>query len=118
MNMKVKAKEDLGAQDAKESLLQSLIERTRRGEVLSNDDVQRELELVGLRERTWLTQRDEKEMVRASDVSWKEALLGRTRRRSDAEEEKDAMDTWASCEYNKESLGLIFARQHIAPTDV
>ena len=73
-----------------------MIERVRRGEELGEEEIRRDMEMVGLRKRTGLTMDESREMRVTADVGWFEALFGRKRRRRDTEEEEEkAMDEWA-----------------------
>jgi len=77
------------------SVLEGLIERHKRGERVSGDEVQRELEMVGLRERL-LTKPEEGE---GGDVGWLKAIFGRKGVRDDEDDkqriEDEAVEEWA-----------------------
>lgn len=91
--------EELGRCEAKESVLESMIARVRQGEELEDREIRRDMEMVGLRERTALTQSEADEMRDTADVTWIETLFGRKRRRRDpAAEEKAAVDEWVESE--------------------
>ncbi len=89
------AAEDMARKDAQVSVLEGLVKRAQRGE-LGEDEAQRELEMVGLRERSGqgdaeIPERD------ALDVSWWEVLLGRQRGRKTVEEQEEAARAeWAA----------------------
>jgi hypothetical protein len=77
------------------SVLSGLISRLKKRENVSNDEIQRELEMVGLRERV-LT----KEEIEGGDVGWFKAIFGRRGVQEDVEEvEEDAVAAWARGEY-------------------
>ena len=74
-----------------------MISRVGKGEVLSAEEIRKDMEMVGLRERTALTLREVGEIRDTADVGWNEALFGRKRRRKVSEEEdQKAVDEWAS----------------------
>lgn len=101
LRIRQQAEEELGAVNAQISVLEDLVQRTRTGEVLSDEALRKELELVGLRERTRLTETEEERMARTKDVSWGEALLGRKGKITDEQdgkqEERDERE-WAAGE--------------------
>jgi len=103
LRIRQQAEEELGAVNAQISVLEDLVQRTRQGEVLSEEALRKELELVGLRERTRLTETEEERMARTKDVSWAEALLGRKGKIADEDlqdgkqEERDERE-WAAGE--------------------
>jgi hypothetical protein len=77
------------------SVLSGLISRLKKRENVSNDEIQRELEMVGLRERVLTT-----EEIEAGDVGWFKAIFGRRGVQEDVEEvEEDAVAAWAKGEY-------------------
>jgi hypothetical protein len=88
----------MAKQQARVSVLEGLMQRTRDGEVLREEEVQRELEMVGLRERTVLTRHVEDELAIA-DVGWWEVIFGKKRQRNVEEEEKKAIDEWAQSRF-------------------
>ncbi|KAI9639521.1 uncharacterized protein MKK02DRAFT_29563 [Dioszegia hungarica] len=86
------SKESADRSDAKISALQDLLTRARAGEVMSEEEIQRRLELVGVRERRKVDVSGEgREEVR--DVGWREAIFGRRAVRSEKEEEE--VEDWA-----------------------
>jgi hypothetical protein len=91
------SREELDKCQAQISVLSGLITRLKKRENVSNDEIQRELEMVGLRERV-LT----KEEIEGGDVGWFKAIFGR-RGVSDVDEveevEEDAVAAWAKGEY-------------------
>lgn len=95
--MRVGAKEELDKSQAQISVLEGLIERFKKGERVGGDEIQRELEMVGLRERL-LTKPEEGE---GGDVGWVKALFGRRGVKDDqsAEDkeriEEEAVEEWA-----------------------
>lgn len=91
--------------NAQISVLESLIRRVRDGSVLSDDDVRRELEMVGLRERTTLTETEEERLERTKDVTWREALFGRKSDRTPEQEENRAVEEWSNSEHLSRDLG-------------
>lgn len=90
------SREELDKCKAQISVLSGLITRLKKWEVISGDEIQRELEMVGLRERV-LT----KEEIEGGDVGWFKAIFGR-RGVSDTdsdgydkeEAEEDAVAAW------------------------
>lgn len=67
----------MGRSQGRESVLRRLIERFQNGEVVSDKEIRRELEMVGLRERTSLTADVTEELAELREVSWLEVFLGR-----------------------------------------
>jgi hypothetical protein len=63
---------------------EGLAERFRAGEDVSDEDIRRELEMVGLRERTALTLPLEDDVTELRDVSWFEVFLGRRKKAEEA----------------------------------
>ena len=84
--MRQQAEIDLGLVNAQISVLEQLIAKTRAGENLSDAEVLRELQMVGLRDRAQLSEEDDATRSLVKDVTWKEALLGR-KRKLDSESE-------------------------------
>ncbi|CAD6578389.1 MAG: hypothetical protein TREMPRED_002168 [Tremellales sp. Tagirdzhanova-0007] len=90
------SRQELGKCEAQMTVLESMIKRVRGGEVLGDDEMRRDMEMVGLREKTRLTQEEAEKMGSTADVGWRETLLGRKKRRRDAaEEDKRAVQEWA-----------------------
>ncbi|TYJ55692.1 hypothetical protein B9479_003596 [Cryptococcus floricola] len=88
--------ESLSRQKAKISVLGDLIARIRNGEDVSEEEMQREMEMVGLRERTALTLGLDKELKEAENVGWREVLLGKTAQSEEqAAREEKAIEEWA-----------------------
>ena len=90
------SREELDKTRAQISVLNGLITRFRNKERVAGDEVQRELEMVGLRERV-LTQPVEGE---GGDVGWFKAIFGRKGVQDDGGEgeqevEEDAVVAWA-----------------------
>ena len=75
MRLRIEIKEDEARIGAKISVLEALLERTRRGEHVRPEEVRREFEMVGLRQRRVRT--DDDGRVEAKDVGWREAIFGR-----------------------------------------
>lgn len=69
------------------SVLQALVDRTRRGEDVRVEEVRRELEMVGLRQRRGRGEEDGR--VDAKDVGWREAIFGRRQRVGEGEGESE-----------------------------
>ncbi|KAL1411368.1 hypothetical protein Q8F55_002324 [Vanrija albida] len=80
------AEEEQARAHAQESVLLGLAQRFRDGEDVSDTDIRRELEMVGLRERTALTLPLEADELR--EVSWFEVFLGRRKPKAEDAEEK------------------------------
>ncbi|KAK4687577.1 hypothetical protein P7C73_g2544, partial [Tremellales sp. Uapishka_1] len=72
------------------SVLQGLIARYQRGEKVQESEVQRELEMVGLREREVGT-REVPTINVAEDVGWRDVIFGKRRKK---EEAKTAREEW------------------------
>ncbi len=75
----------MGVIKAQISVLEDLIRRTQGGENIAEEEVHRQLEMVGLRERLSLTNGEEELRRVAKDVSWGEALFGRRKIREEEE---------------------------------
>lgn len=107
LRIRIKSKEDLDKVNAKVTVLEGLIGRIRNGERVGDDEVQRELEMVGLRERR-LTTEEEGEVSEGGDVGWMEAIFGRKKRRKEDEDER-AVEEWAkgesACHLGRISIG-------------
>lgn len=89
LRMRIQSQEEMGIANAQISVMESLVERVKRGEVISDDEVRKEMEMVGLRERTALTEGLAGAMERTKDVTWGEALLGRKVKPVEGEAEVD-----------------------------
>lgn len=100
LRIRVSGPEEENAAKAQISVLESLIERERQGANLTNEEIRRELEMVGLREKTHLTADSEERRgwKGGNTVSWGEALFGRRHQRSEEEEEKRANEDWTTGE--------------------
>lgn len=73
--------------DRQEDMVRRLQGRVRRGEQIGDEELQRELELIGLREKQVMMGSSE---LRAPDASWKQVLLGQKKNKKKAKESKDA----------------------------
>lgn len=91
LRIRIRSKEEHDKAGAQISVLQGLIARYERGEVVDAVEVQRELEMVGLRTRTVLTV--DEDIQEGKDVSWTEAIFGRRRKKAD--EDEKTVDEWA-----------------------
>ena len=98
LRLRMQSRQELDMADAQISILESLIRRVSGGEVLSDERLRKELEAVGLRERTSLTKEDESEMLKARDVGWGEALFGRKDSSKRESESEVTADEWAQSE--------------------
>ncbi|WVQ67706.1 uncharacterized protein L199_005910 [Kwoniella botswanensis] len=87
LRIRISSKEELDKQKAKITVLSDLVEQLRNGKIIGEDDIQRELEMVGLRERTVLSQKVEVEDTK--DVRWTEVLFGKKREMKDEVEEDE-----------------------------
>jgi hypothetical protein len=104
------SKEELDKTKAQISVLTGLIQRLKKREVVSGEEIRRELEMVGLRERV-LTTPEEGE---GGDVGWFKAIFGRRGVRDESENEsgsqeeveEDAVAAWARGEYSVSSYVL------------
>jgi hypothetical protein len=96
LQIRIRSRDELGKCRAQESVLKGMIERVGKGEELGEEEMRRDMEMVGLRERTGLTRDKFVEWRDTADVGWVEALFGRKKRRKDpVEEERNAADEWA-----------------------
>lgn len=108
LRTRTKAKEDAAKASAQSSVLEGLISRLRQGERVPPDEIDRELEMVGLKERTVLsavgaarTTQDEERpggeaeaaLAESGQVGWRETIFGRKRRRPEVDEER-AEEAW------------------------
>ncbi|WOO81232.1 uncharacterized protein LOC62_03G004756 [Vanrija pseudolonga] len=84
MRARKQAEEEQARAGAQESVLTGLADRFRAGEDVSDEDIRRELEMVGLRERTALTLPLEDDVTELRDVSWFEVFLGRRKKAEEA----------------------------------
>lgn len=101
LRVRKRSEADTARSDAQESVLLGLIERFRAGEVVPDLEIRRELEMVGLRERTVATEGMTVEEMR--EVSWWEVLRGRREQRAKREErmgggEDEAVEEWSKSE--------------------
>lgn len=91
------SKEMQSRSEAKISVLESLLGRTRAGEALTEEEVERQLEMVGLRERRTGDLGEKREDIR--DVGWMEAIFGRKGRDQvvdkTAKEDEEDVAAWA-----------------------
>ena len=76
------------------SVLQGLVDRVRLGEDVSDSELRRELEMVGLRERMQVHGEVVGEL---KDLSWREVILGR-RRDDKASDDEEAVREWVKGE--------------------
>lgn len=90
---------------ARVSILEGLVGRLREGHQLSDKEIDRELEMVGLKERpsvaptTEAADDDVESLQEAGTVSWKAMLLGRKRSKLGVkEQEEKAEQEWAESE--------------------
>lgn len=90
MRLRIEIQEDEARIGAKISVLQTLLDRTRKGETLVPEEIRREFEMVGLRQRRGRT--EEEVRADASDVGWREAIFGRRRKDGDGEAKADVED--------------------------
>ena len=90
MRLRIEIQEDEARIGAKISVLQTLLDRTRKGETLVPEEIRREFEMVGLRQRRGRT--EEEARADAKDVGWREAIFGRRRKEVDAEAEAEVED--------------------------
>jgi hypothetical protein len=104
MQVRTHTKEDLARKDAQMTVLENIIGKYKRSMELSTpmdeDEVERELQMVGLRERTRpdLLSRTGKdgmenplveEFIEGRSVTWKEVLFGRKTAKLTEEEQED-----------------------------
>ena len=95
LQIRIRSKEEMARCDAQISVLKGLIDKIGRGLDLSDSGMRRELEMVGLRDRTILTKDEMSGLRESADVGWREALFGR-RKRKDEVEEKREIDEWVN----------------------
>jgi hypothetical protein len=62
---------------SQQAVLTRLIDRVKLGEVLNDQEIRRELEMVGLRERSRLTVNEAEKLSLVKDVGWVQVLFGR-----------------------------------------
>ena len=95
LRARIHSKEELDKAQAQISVLEGLMERYRSGERPSQDELRRELEMVGLRERV-LTKPEDGE---GGDVGWFKAIFGRKGVQDDEQKaDEDAVEQWAKGE--------------------
>lgn len=99
----------LARQQAKVTVLSDLIARLQRGETVDEEEMQRELEMVGLRERTSATLALDKEMRIVGDVGWRDVLFGKRERTAedDAKGER-IIEEWTSGECNITDILIVW----------
>lgn len=109
LRTRIQSKEELDKAQAQISVLEGLIERYRQGERVGPEEIRRELEMVGLRERL-LTQPEEGE---GGDVGWMKAIFGRrgvqdeddeAQAQAQAQADEQAVEQWAKGIYRILSL--------------
>lgn len=94
---------------AQESVLRGIRDRLEAGEDLSDAEIRRELEMVGLRERTLATAHLAAELGELRNVGWWEVMLGRKRGeaveeaiegevKSEEKSEEEAVEQWSKSE--------------------
>ncbi|WVW83879.1 hypothetical protein I302_105901 [Kwoniella bestiolae CBS 10118] len=92
LRIRISSKEELDKQKAKITVLSDLVERLRNGQVVGEEEVQRELEMVGLRERRVLVGEEER-LEDTKNVGWSEVLFGKKRKiSSDGEEDVQSLE--------------------------
>ncbi|KIR55734.1 hypothetical protein I315_01611 [Cryptococcus gattii Ru294] len=97
MRIRQDTEASLARQQAKITVLSDLIAKLQRGETVSEEEMQRELEMVGLRKRTSATLALDKEMRIVGDVGWKDMLFGKRERTAEDEaKEERVIEEWAS----------------------
>ncbi|WVQ99370.1 hypothetical protein IAU59_006503 [Kwoniella sp. CBS 9459] len=89
LRARIHSKEELDKKHAQISVLSDLIQQFQNGEKVDLREMQRSLEMVGLRERTDLTKDLDGELSDTADVGWAEVLFGKKRVKSDDIEDKD-----------------------------
>ncbi|WVR07008.1 hypothetical protein IAU60_004047 [Kwoniella sp. DSM 27419] len=98
LRARIASKEELDKRQAQISVLSTLIGRIRAGDRVDEVELQRELEMVGLRERTALTREVEGEMDDTADVGWAEVLFGKKRKvedgKDDQERDEKTLEEW------------------------
>ncbi|KAL7419318.1 hypothetical protein Q5752_006156 [Cryptotrichosporon argae] len=90
LRTRIRARDELARAHAQVSVLEGLVARATGEPGMSDDDVQRELEMVGLRQRRADA---EEELGELRDVGWKEVLLGRRRAHVDVNDD-EAVKEW------------------------
>lgn len=78
--------------EAKIHALNDLLGRARAGEDITEEEVQRRLEMVGVREREKVEAGEVRQEVR--DVGWREAIFGRRATTGEKEDEEE-VENWA-----------------------
>ncbi|WVF71425.1 hypothetical protein IAT40_006229 [Kwoniella sp. CBS 6097] len=93
LRARIHSKEELDKRQAQITVLSDLIQQYQNGEKVDLREMQRSLEMVGLRERTDLTKDLDEEMRDTADVGWVEVLFGKKRVKVDDKEEK-TLEEW------------------------
>jgi hypothetical protein len=113
MQVRTVTKEDLARKDAQLSVLESLVGKYRmaheQGTRMDETEVERELQMVGLRERTSLTEGEE-EFMENRKITWKEIFFGGSSRAKLTEDEQEdvARKEWQQSKYTSAFLQLFF----------
>ncbi|WWC89348.1 uncharacterized protein L201_004270 [Kwoniella dendrophila CBS 6074] len=98
LRLRISSKEELDKSKAKITVLTEIIENLQNGIQINENDIQRELEMVGLRERTVLSdgsnRRDQDVEEDTSNVGWTEVLFGKKRVKQEETESADSLDDW------------------------
>ncbi len=106
LRVRKEADEQMERKNAQISVLEGLIRRLRQQGTVDEIEMNRELEMVGLRKRK---EGDvDEDMREAGNVGWREVLLGRKRvKRSEEEQEKVAADEWRAGESEERVSGRL-----------
>ncbi|WRT66328.1 uncharacterized protein IL334_003283 [Kwoniella shivajii] len=104
LRARIHSKEELDKRKAQITVLSDLVERLRigkrdgrgKGKRIEDDEIQRELEMVGLRQRTILTEGVEDVLEDTANVGWIEVLFGKKRIKNDVNNEKEleSLEEW------------------------
>ncbi|OCF42930.1 hypothetical protein I317_03281 [Kwoniella heveanensis CBS 569] len=96
LRARIHSKEELDKKQAQITVLSDLIQQYQNGEKVDLREMQRSLEMVGLRERTDLTKDLDGEMRDTADVGWVEVLFGKKRVKVDENDDKEekTLDEW------------------------
>lgn len=121
MQVRTHTKEDLARRDAQVTVLENIVDKyqtaLKRGSAVDESEIERELQMVGLRERPTRSPIDtsnegsnmeglEEEFVEGRTITWKEVFFGRKAGKLSEEEQEDA----AKAEWQEGTPPLPLAR--------
>ncbi|ORY34094.1 hypothetical protein BCR39DRAFT_518436 [Naematelia encephala] len=122
LQLRQRSERESALSSAQITVLEGLIEKVKDGQVLEDVEIRKELEMVGLRERTELTKGLESGLEEGGDVGLLTAMLGRNsrfsagdRKKKEQEDDERAVAEWAEI-VNNESKGSIPAAASVPTT--